>query len=348
MAALVLTRTVGLIPVTAYGVWALTRRAAIEGRWRSLFPVIVAFAAYACWVAVRPAATSDSYAQIVAERAQLYLGAQGPVTALVALLLRQAHSMVEAWIGLLMLYWVEGSPLRAILACAVALIALGGLGWRFVQGKADAWMLAAYLATYLIWPFDDQMERFLFPALPILVLYAFAGLSVLGRRATAGRAVLALLLLSLGTPAMAFIYQRSHAQGPYVAITDWYRKPSLAEAQARATTQLDLLADMDGIGRLTRPEDRVMWVAPAYLALLANRRGVNAPRAGLDPEAYRGAVHASNADYVFLSVYHPRDTIHDIAWQEGARALIGHAKNVHARTHGDKSVVSAVVLRPGR
>jgi hypothetical protein len=345
MAALALTRTVGLIPIAAYGVWVLVRHVPAGGRWRSLMPVVIAFAAYASWVAVRPAATSDSYAQIIGERAQLYLGAQGPVAALAGLLLRQAHAMAEAWIGLLMLYWVEGSPLRALLACAIGLLALGGLGWRFVQGKPDAWMLAAYVATYLIWPFDDQMERFLFPALPVLVLYAFVPLSAMGRHTLAARAVLGFLLLGLGTPAMAFIYQRAHAQGPYVAITDWYRKPSLAEAQARATTHLDLLADMDSIGRLTRPEDRVMWVAPAYLALLADRRGMPAPRAGLDAGAYRVAVRASAADYVFLSVYHPRDTIHDTAWQEGARALIGHAKIVHARTHGDKSAVSSILFK---
>jgi len=345
MAGLVLTRTVGMIPVVAYAAWAVTRGASPQGRWRPLVPAAVALAAYVLWAELRPSVTSEGYLQIVAGRAHRYLDAENPVVALAGLLWQQADAMAQAWIGSLMVYWVEGSPLRAVLACAIGLLGLGGLAWRFLQGRPDAWMLAAYVLTYLLWPFDDQMERFLFPALPVLVLYAFAALGALRRRARAGQALLALLMLSLSGPAMAFLYERAHTQGPYGEITDWYRKPDLAEARARAATHLDLLADMDAIRRLTRPENRVMWVAPAYIALLADRRGVPAPRAGLDPAAYRVAVRASGADYAFLSVYHPRDTIHDTAWQEGARALAGHAKVVHVHVRGDNTAVSSILFR---
>ena len=40
-------------------------------------------------------------------------------------------------------------------------------------------MLAcAVLATLLAWPFYEQMERFLFPALPVLVSFILAGVVV--------------------------------------------------------------------------------------------------------------------------------------------------------------------------
>ena len=135
--------------------------------------------------------------------------------------------------------------------------------------------------------------------------------------------------------------------GRYAGIIDWYRTPDLAEARARAQLQLDLFADIEEIAKRTRADDRVMWVAPAYLALLADRRGVAAPDAALPPAAYRQAVRDSGADYVFLSLYHPRDTIRTTAWRAGTAALMEHAKAVHVRAK-DGGAVTSVLLKIDR
>src|SRR6185436_13094732 len=102
------------------------------------------------------------------------------------------------------------------------------------------------------------------------------------------------------------------------------------------------------IKALTRPEDRVMWVAPSYIALLADRRGVAAPDERIAPEAYRKAVRDSGADYVFLSAYHPRDTLSDLAWQKGHQALTGYMQTVHVSTVAGSNVVSSVLLKAPR
>jgi hypothetical protein len=210
-------------------------------------------------------------------------------------------------------------------------------------------MAAAYLATFLLWPFYDQMTRFLFPLLPILVLYAFWACAEAARRfrrpAGTAHAVLVLLLLSLSVPALAFIHQRSRAPERYVQMTDWYRTPDLAEARLRSQIHLDLEADMDAIRRITRPEDRIMWVVPSYVALLAERRGVSAPSARLAPSEYRASVVDSRADYVFLSAFHPRDTIHDSAWRAGLEALRGQAQTVQTRLRGADGTVSSLLLK---
>lgn len=344
MAALALTRTVGLIVVLAYAVCALARRERpVAG---ALLPVLAAVLAYGAWVLLRPAQTSDVNMVIALEHLR-----DLSVESFAAILVRQAHSIAEAWSGALLLFWVEGRPLRVVLAGLVGAAALAGLALRFIERKPDAWMSTAYLVVFLVWPFQDQMTRFLFPALPVLVLYAFyavgAALRRLGRPAAPAHALLALLIASLAAPALAFIHQRAQAEGPYVGMTDWYRRPDLDEARRRSAVHLDLLADMQAIRALTRPEDHVMWVAPAYIALLADRRGVAAPPAGLAPTAYRVAVEAAAPDYVFLSIYHPRDTIRDTAWQAGMRALSGYGEVVHARTQADGSLSSVLLrLRP--
>jgi hypothetical protein len=314
-------------------------------------PAAVSIAAYAAWVLLRPAQTSDSYARIVLDHSGAFLGADSPVAAIGASLWRQVNALGEGWATSLLLFWVEGRPARPLLACAIGVLALCGMAMRLIAGKPDGWMTAAFLATLLAWPFSDQMGRFLFPVLPVLMLYAFwAGaraLRLLARPAILGHVLIAVLVLSLAVPALAFMVQRAQAPGRYGEIIDWYRTPDLAEARARAQRHLDLFADMEEIATLTRPEDRVMWVAPSYLALLAGRRGVAAPDASLAPQAYRDAVRETGADFVFLSLYHPRDTVRTLAWQAGTSALISHATLVRARAK-DGGVATSILLKTGK
>ena len=354
LAAMALTRTAALPMLAGFAVWALTRHGIpLPERVRAVVPALAAVIAYGLWVLLRPSMTEDDYARILVERGQGFLeGPGGMLASLAASLLRQANALAEGWVGTLTLFWVEGQPLRPLLAGVVGALALGGLALRLARGRADGWMMAAYLATLLAWPFYEQMGRFLFPAVPVLVLYAFlaAGeaLRRLARPAALAHALLAALLLTLSVPAMAFIYQRSQAVGPVVEMTEWYRTPDLARARSRSQVHLDLLDDMQAIRGLTQPQDRVMWVAPSYLALLAGRQGIAAPDARLGPEAYREAVRRSGADYVFLSRYHPRDTIRDTAWQSGIRALAADAKAVHTRTQDGGSIVSSILLKAGK
>lgn len=350
MVAMALTRTAALPMIAFYGLWAVTRSGATPAsKTRAAVPALAAFAAYAVWVLLRPGATADNYARIVFEQAGAFLGEQNPLAAIGTSLLKQANAVAEGWVGSLLLYWVEGRPLRAVLAGAVGCLALAGMVLRLLAGKADGWMVAAYLAVFIVWPFYDQMGRFLFPVLPVLVLYAFlaaaAVLRALGRSPVYGQGLLVALLLSLTLPALAFIHQRAQTPGRFAEIVDWYRTPGLGEARARAQVQLDLYADMEAVRKLTRAEDRIMWVVPSYVALLADRRGIAAPEPGLAPAAYRQAVRDSGADYVFLSVYHPRDTVRDVAWQAGTRALAEKAKVVHLRTQDGGSVVTSMLLK---
>ncbi len=342
LSALALTRTAALPLVAAYALWAVLQRAQLAtARAQALIPALAAAVAYGAWLLLRPAETPDSYARILSEHGQGLRSSGDALAAAGASLLRQMNAVAEGWIGSLLIYWVEGRPARIALAAAIGGLALAGMVLRLRAGKADAWIVAAYLATYLIWPFYDQMGRFLFPLLPVLVLYAFlaAGraLEAAGRKAMIGHALLAALLLSLALPALAFIYQRARAPEPYVAITDWYRTPGLEDARARAEVHLSLMDDMDAIRRATRPGERVMWVVPAYPA----------PPAALSPERYRERVREAKPDYVFLSRYHPRDTLRDVAWQAGLKALSGHCTVIHARTHADGTTVVSMLMQCG-
>lgn len=348
MAALVLTRTAGFALVAAYGAWAISRREhSFSSRLRLAVPALVAVLAYGAWLALRPTQALDENAQVLSARLHVYFTDAAAWSGLVASLARQANAMAEGWIGSLLIYWVEGRPLRPLLAGMLGVLALAGLALRLRSGRADAWIMAAYLVTYLLWPFYDQMGRFLFPALPVLVLYAFyaarAGARRLSRPPSLAYAIVGALAVSLSLPALAFIRERSAAPASYAQMTEWYRTADPRLAKARADVHLDLLTDMRAMRTLTPPGSKVMWVKPSYIALLAEREGIRAPDARLSPEEYRRIVEASGADYVFLSVYDPRDTLSDAAWNAGMNALDGRTKLIGVgKRSGTDSVASAL------
>lgn len=353
MAALVLTRTVGLAMVAAYAACVLfERRQALPERVLALVPAAVAAAAYGLWLWLRPSATVDEYLQIAAERSSSMLAGGDLLAAFGARLATQANAMAEAWVGALMLFWVEGRPVPVLLSGAAGIAALAGLALRLREARADGWMTAAYLGVFLLWPFPGQMTRFLFPLLPVLVLYAFYALNVAMRAARGSGFVassaLALTILSLAVPALGFIRERARhgAESGYAGITEWYRTPDIREARTRAEVHLDLLADMELIRARTAPGESVMWVAPSYIALLAQRRGVPAPPPGLGRREYREAVLRINPDYLFLSVYHPRQTTSDADWRTGLAALDGTDQVIHTRRQRGTGAVSSVLLRP--
>jgi hypothetical protein len=330
MAGMLLTRAAALVPVLAYAGWVLTRKDSWKSKLHAAAPALVAIVAYAAWMLVRPAATTDSYARILLDNAAALGSAGDPWSVLGGSVVRRLNAMFEGWLGSLLVFWVEGRPVRTALAGGVGLLALAGMVLRIRAGKPDGWMTAAYLAMYLVWPFYDQMGRFLFPLLPVFVLYSFhaAGraLAAARRPAALGHALAAILAVSLALPALGFVYQRASTGYPAAAIVDWYRTADVKAAKTRAQVHLDLFADMEAIRKLTRPGESVMWVAPGYIALLADRHGVKAPDSALGTDPYLEAARKLKVDYVFMSTYHPRDTLSDAAWRASVRAFAHRAQ----------------------
>jgi hypothetical protein len=346
LAALALTRTVGLAVAAGYAMWALARSGPLAERATRALPALAAVIAYAAWILLRPAGVSDLNAGEATARWQALLGAPSPWSALAGGLARQAHSMSEAWTGSLMLFWVEGKPVRPALAALIGALGIAGLCLRL--GKADAWMVGACLVAYLLWPFYDQMTRFLFPVLPVLVIYAVVAaerIAARWQRPALPALVVSLAIASLALPALGFIHQRAQSDLPHAQIIDWYRTPDLRAAAARAQVQLDLLADMAAIRAATGPDDRVMWVAPAYIALLAERTGVPAPSHRLAPGQYRQAVASTGARFVYLSTYHPRDTIREDAWQAGSAALAESGEVLWRRQRASTDALASMLIR---
>ncbi|HEU4884434.1 MAG TPA: hypothetical protein VFT45_19410 [Longimicrobium sp.] len=172
------TRSAGVPMVVAAAGWLAWRH-----RWRALglFAAVVGPFAVAWWMRGRMAG-GDAYTRNL-WYVDPYTPSLGTVT-FVGMLQRIARNLYE-YTGDHLPYLLIGSRLTVaawIVGAAVVLMAAVGWGMRLRRaGLAEIW-LPLYMGLVLIWPAEWSGERFLLPALPVMLLCAAEVVRVGGRR----------------------------------------------------------------------------------------------------------------------------------------------------------------------
>ncbi|HEY7841661.1 MAG TPA: hypothetical protein VIC61_08835 [Gammaproteobacteria bacterium] len=320
VALLTLTRTVGLAMLVAVAAAGLLRpgnrreKAAAAG-----IPVAITVGVLLLSHIVLAAGVPDQYVdgfrRIAAGEAP-----RGAVE-FSAYLPSQLAALYEAWLANWLYYWSDATVFSA--ACVAAIGALGLLGcWRGLRaGRVDALYVCAYLLVILCWPHPGQMTRFVYPVAPLLVVFAFEELRRLSARIPSKRGPIlvplsAALLAVAVLPALVFTWQRYEA-GVDMGLnrmTEYYRLPDLRAATLESAVQAQIVADMIRIGTLVPPDAAILYHEPAYVALLAKRRGMRLPATG-GAEAFR----ATGASHVLLTRIDPRH------WRPGQNVLAAPA-----------------------
>lgn len=172
------TRSAGLPLVVAGAAWLVWRR---RWAWLGVFAAfIVPFALF--WWARGRAAGGPSYAGYL-----WYVDPYRPMLGTVGLagfVSRIAENTVEYTTGHLpyLLTGVRTGTPAAVLGAAIVLLGLAGWAMRMRRpGVAELW-LPMYLGLVLIWPNEWAGERFLLPALPMLLLCAAEPVRLLAAR----------------------------------------------------------------------------------------------------------------------------------------------------------------------
>jgi hypothetical protein len=307
LALLILTRSIGIAAVGAYGLWYLVRHRSLAALVspQLLVPALAPLALAFSWSYLRPTAGEDLYAgDVVRSLTQLDLWPQ-----LVAL--------SDYWGRALVLYWSDANSPHYMAALLFGALALVGVVRRLVLNKLDGWYAALYLAILTLWPYPGQFGRFIHALLPLLVIHALVGLSWLSARIPGrSRALVAngagLVMLALMLPTLAFFLGRASYQTPipgmdFTRASQFYGVADLGLAEFRAIRNEQLRLDFEKV-RQTTPEDAlIMWYTPSYLRLFALRSSVRFP-AFDDSASFARDIRASGATHVFLSHLHPRYT----------------------------------------
>ena len=322
LAALLLTRTIGVALIAAIAACEALRfwreRDALR-LVRLAWVVGIPVAAAALWIGVRPSSGQDAYVEFGARMAQ-GTAQQGAAWAL-SMAAANASALVDAWLNALLIFWGEWWKPGFLLACLLGAVGFAATLARALRGEPDGLYCLAFLAIVLAWPFPGQMYRLALPVIPLVManaLWAWQQLLLRVRSETAERRApwIVVLPLALCAPAVLFyIVERARApQDPdppwrNADIAEFYRVPSGPAAAANAAAQIAVFRDLERI-RATTPETaRVLWYAPAYVALLAQRHGVRLERPA-DAAGLAAQVRATRADFIYLANLHPRDSAH--------------------------------------
>ena len=312
LAAVVLTRNIGVALLAAIGAcealaWWRSRDAARLARAAVMLAIPVAMALL--WILLRPSSGEDAYAEFGARAFDA------------ALARANASALVDAWLNALLIFWGEWWKPGFLLAIALGAAGLAATVTRALRAEPDALYVLAFLAIVLAWPFPGQVFRLALPVIPIVMLHALWAWHRWARRLAPANGERrapwgALLPIALCVPAVAF-YIVPRARTPedpdtgrrLADIAEFYRVPAGPAAASNARAQIDLFRDLERI-RATTPEGaRVAWYSPAYVALIAQRRGVRLERPA-DAVALATQLRASRADYLYLANLHPRDSAH--------------------------------------
>jgi hypothetical protein len=319
LAALLLTRTVGIALMVAV--------AACEARhyWRDHdarriarlgWMLGVPLACAALWIALRPSSSQDAYAEFGARMTE---GAAREGAAWVLSIAgANARALLDAWLNALLIFWGEWWKPGFLLACLLGIAGIGATAWRALHFEPDGLYCVVFLAIVLAWPFPGQMYRLALPVIPLVMvnaLWAWQRLLVRLRPESATRAPWAAALpLALCAPAVLFYIaerarapEESGAPGRKADIAEFYRIPSGPAAAANANAQIEVFRDLERIGATTPQSARVLWYAPAYVALLGKRRGARLERP-VDAADLASQARASHADFIYLADLHPRDS----------------------------------------
>ncbi|HMB79490.1 MAG TPA: hypothetical protein VKI43_05465, partial [Vicinamibacterales bacterium] len=198
--------------------------------------------------------------------------------------------------------------------------------------------------------------RLALPIVPLVLLHALwlwertAARFADVERARRAAPFAAVLPLALGVPAVLFYIAGRAASGSedvapgYRAgdIAEFYRIPDRRSAEANARQQIAIFADLEQVRRTTPEGARVMWYAPDYVTLLAQRRGVALERR--DVAAMSERMRAAKPDYLYFAAVHPRDSARRLGNPlDGIAAALPFADGVWQRVDASGQLESVLL-----
>jgi len=322
LAAMLLTRTIAVALMAAIALcealawWRMRDRRRLV---HALAALAIPVAVLGAWIVLRPAVGQDAYAEFGARMAQGT--AEGGLGFVAAMARANASAIVDAWLNALLIFWGEWWKPGFLLAITLGAVGLGATLVRAARFEADGLYCVAFLAIVLAWPFPGQQFRLSLPIIPLVMLNALWAWQRLALRMVPTSAErrapwAAVLPLGLCVPAVLFyiVARATTVEDPpsewrKADIAEFYRVPAGPAAASNARAQIEVFRDLARIRESTPPDARVLWYSPAYVALLAQRRGVRLERPADAPGLAAQAL-ASRADYLYLANLHPRDSAH--------------------------------------
>jgi hypothetical protein len=285
LASTILTRTIGVSMVVAVIAYLFLQREKLEPTFIRRYGFMVGFTVVTAitWSIMAPA-YKQTYLSLIKPVVLSTFGVDnGYVTLIdvIGVMLSAIPIAIKQY-----LFWFTGAAtitaviwlLAAIFLCAAAI----GLYLRLRQKKLDALYVIFYLVILFVWPYPNQMLRFIFPIMPLLLFYALSGGQNIITEFCSKKICnisfytsIALIFL-LNAAALSGINTRAHRTPElYRHSTELYTTMDESQGLKRAIIFKESMRDMEQFAELT--ENGAIIAAPKanFLSLLSGRRGVS-------------------------------------------------------------------------
>jgi len=198
----ILTRTIGISLLVAFFIHMIKRD---QSRYslRSLVILCIGLIPAAVWHETRP----DIGHSYISDMVNIY--SKQDLQQIFLMLGSSIKALGTAWIQNIALRPEAVNELHLITAIIVGLFILPGLVIR--KNSPETLYVLSYLGITVIWPYPDEMPRFLYPVMPFLILYAYTGLTAAlnALHWNAGKFIVAAAIaLSVYAPSALAIYER--------------------------------------------------------------------------------------------------------------------------------------------
>lgn len=234
LAMLALTRAIGLVFAPALAIWILRARGGLRA---AVSAASVVGLPLCLWLLFRTTIPNNvAYPALLNPERDL-----AGVGGWLGFLLSQPLRLAENLAACLAPVGGGASQFAAFVLCGLALV-----GWvqRLFANRLDAWLLGGYLGVLFVWPFPNEIDRFLVFVLPLVLVCAVTAATAFGSRVGQARerwvggGLLLLLALASG-PSIVQGASRALLQiDPELASEkrgeEFFRAPSDEEAAAVA------------------------------------------------------------------------------------------------------------------
>ncbi|MGE0484472.1 MAG: hypothetical protein AB7Q81_10060 [Gammaproteobacteria bacterium] len=289
-----ITRGVGLALIGALVIGAFVRR-------RRALPGILALAALPLVVARLAGQGSPG------DYVEVFSGRVADLARLPAVVITNIAAAGPGWAAVFQDHPATPAMLLAVL---VALLALLGAWPRLRRLEPDAVYVTLYLGLVAVWPFPDFMTRFLYPLVPLVLLYFACGLRTCAARAlprmaterTLAVASVGLVVLFIAVACWSSpLAQRYFAPPPgplttYRTSRYWLSPPAPARALDDLASKHAMTTFMRDLPRLVGPRECIHARHPAAVMLHAHRLAFPAPAGTARPSRPTCRFHLVLAD----------------------------------------------------
>jgi len=310
LALLVLTRMIGVALFLSYIVVYISQRRPGFGYTGLVYMLPAFLVPILIWLYV-----SSDYSGGYSKSYDWLFLSDGILEGVLGIVSRNMDAFIYAWKKIFFINISDAGNYRVYLLYGILMVSVAG----FVKSRREvhAVYVLVYLSILTVWPYPSEMDRFIYPIVPLIIMYALiglklvtkvVGLDVIGINQFGIQVIAALVMISLSFPSSAFIYKRYELGKEFYGYNVSHMPILYVEKDAGLAFSSALIAKryIDSIRRLPgyiKKDDFVLSLKPEVVTYISQIKAKRLPEITniKDADIFVNNVLASGASHIIIT-----------------------------------------------